>query len=66
MAEQHSPRKGWFYVALKPRYALILLVVIQDLIKMKRLNRKQHEDMRIVEHLLEGACLSHRDISSEE
>ena len=66
MAEQHNPRKGWFYVALKPKYAMLLLMVIQDLIKSKKLNKKYHQDMRIVEHLLEGACISYRDISSEE
>jgi hypothetical protein len=64
--ESSNPRGRWFFIALEPEIAFLLLDIIEHTMKRKKIPPKIKEKLIILHYIVEGACSSALDTSSED
>jgi hypothetical protein len=61
-----DPPGRWFFIALEPEIAFLLLDLIEHMMKRKRIPPKVRAKLLVLHYIVEGACSSALDTSSEE
>ena len=61
-----NPNGRWFFIALEPSIAFLLLDILEHTLKRKRVPPKIRERLTLLHYIVEGACSSALDTSSED
>ena len=61
-----NPPGRWFFIALEPDIAFLLLDILEHTMKKKRIPPKIKERLSVLHYIVEGACSSALDTSSED